>query len=703
MVMPYRPKEKTAEAILEFAKQSCRLVNQQWNLRSQFENIDRQYMRETDLSEDQWKSKLANKRGDPDKYQNIVMPIVMPQVEAAVTYQQSVFLSGYPIFGVASSPEHADAATQMDTIIGEQQIHANWVPNFLKALRNGFKYNLGPMEISWESQVTYALEDPGAGDETDRQKEIIWQGNVCRALDPYNTIWDTRVDPQEVAKEGEFAGYTMLKSRIALKKFLSELPSRINVKEALESGSTGAPAGSTGIENYYVPRINPESLYDISKHATTDWTAWAGIASNKDPRIKYHNMYEVMVIYGRILPEDFAMTDVPSKSTPQVWKFIIVNGQVLVYAERLTNVHNMIPVFFCCPKDDGLSYQTKPFAKDVEPFQEITTAFSNSMIAARRRAISDRMLYDPSRVSAASVRSDSPVARIPVRPSAYGTALSEAVFPIPFQDDQSQYSMQAIQSFIALANQVSGLNPARQGQFVKGNKTRFEFEEIMSYANGRDQTIALVLEGNFFGPVKEVIKSNILQYQGGTELYNREESITVSVDPVALRQAKLEFKVADGLNPTDKLIDGESLALAFQTISQSPQLAQGFNIAPMFSYLMKARGAKLQPFEKGPAQLAYEQAMAVWQQTVAAIAEHIGNLREPVDPEEFQQMLPPQPMPEQFGYNPEEPTVSLQHEGQTVMERYTGVAQQQAQAMQQAQQAQQAQAQQSQGMEGGDE
>jgi hypothetical protein len=694
MVLPYRPSDKTAEAIVEFAKQSCRLVNQQWNLRAQFENIDRQYMRETDLTEEQWKAKLANMRGDSDKYQNITMPIVMPQVESAVTYQQSVFLSGFPIFGAVASPEHADAATQMDTIIADEQVHGNWVPELLKALRNGFKYNLGPTEVSWEDTTSYALEDPGTNiDPIDRQKEVVWAGNRIRSLDPYNTFWDTRVSPIDVPEEAEFAGYTMLKSRIALKKFVAELPTRVNIKEAFESGSSSAPAGgAAGVDGYYIPKINPESIYDIDKYASTNWLSWAGMASNKDPRINYRNMYEVMVIYGRILPEDFNMTNVPAKSTPQVWKFVIVNNQVVIYAERMTNVHNLIPIFFCCPLDDGLGYQTKSFAKNIQPFQEITSALSNSMIAARRRAISDRMLYDPSRVSAASVREDSPVARIPVRPSAYGTPLSEAVYPIPFRDDQSQYSMAAIQSFTALANQVSGLNPARQGQFVKGNKTRFEFEETMGYANGRDQTVALALEGNFFHPIKEVVKTNILQYQGGVELFNRDQDRTVKVDPIALRKAKLEFKVSDGLLPSDKLIDGESLALGFQTLASSPELAQGYNLTPMFSYLMKTRGAKLQPFEKSQTQIAYEQAVAQWQQVVMSIAEQFSK-RDEIDPEAMQQMMPPQPTPEQFGYNPEVPeSKSVQHGDESVMGRYTQVAAQMQQSAQQGTQGQQPQA-----------
>lgn len=687
MTIPYRPNPKVSEAILAFHKQSYQVLEQQWRLREQFRSVDLAYQREVDMTEEQAKAKAANKRGDTTKFQNITMPIVMPQIEHAVTFQQSVFLSGFPIFGVVSSPEHADAALQMDTILGEEQVHANWVPNILTALRNGFKYNLGAVEVEWARETSFALDDPSMGQSNDseaatnRQKEIIWEGNRINALDMYNTFFDTRVPPEEIPKHGEFAGYLMLKSRIALKQYLAELPTRVNVKEALESGFGGPTAlGASGAETYYMPHVNPDALFDTQQVATTDWMAWAGVATGDNKRIKYKNMYEVTVLYGRIMPDDFGIKDVPARNTPQVWKFIIVNGQVVVYAERMTNMHNLIPMFFARPLDDGLGYQTKSMAKNVEPFQEITTALANSIVAGRRRAVSDRMIYDPSRVSAGAMRTDSPVAKIPLRPSAFGTNPQEAVFQIPYRDDQFSFTMESIGQFRSLANETSGLNPARQGQFVKGNKTRFEFAETMGNANGRDQTIALTLEGNFFHPIKEVIKSNILQYQGGVRLFNREQNVPVQVDPITLRKAKLEFKVSDGLLPSDKMIDGDSFQMFLQTIASAPQLAAGYNIGPMISYLMKSRGANLQPFEKSPEQQAYEGALQQWQQAMAMVAAEISKLDQAPTPEQLQEMLPPQPTPEEFGYDPQKPNVSLRNDGTSVYQRYAGVMQQQQQA-----------------------
>jgi hypothetical protein len=274
----------------------------------------------------------------------------------------------------------------------------------------------------------------------------------------------------------------------------------------------------------------------------------------------------------------------------------------------------------------------------VQPIQDLSSAMMNSVVAARRRAISDRGLYDPSRVGEAQINSDNPSAKIPVRPAAYGKPLSEAYYPIPFRDDQSATIMQEMGAVIKLAELISGQNPARQGQFVKGNKTQTEYSDVMNNSNGRDQNVSLLLEAQVFTPMKEILKLNILQYQGPTSIYYREKAAQVKVDPVALRAAVIDFKISDGLAPASKLINSDSFQTALQVIGSSPQIGSGYNIGPMFSYLMKTQGALIGDFEKSNEQVAYEQASASWNQ-MAQLSLSKGI--------EWKQ---PQPTPEQFGY-----------------------------------------------------
>jgi hypothetical protein len=622
-------------------------------------DIDLLYMRETDQTAEHQRAKVNNRLGDSTRYQNIVVPIVMPAVEAAVTYQASVFLTGTPIFGVVSNPSNMDAAMQMETVIDDQSTRGGWTREFLKFFRNGFKYNLCALEVNWARRVTAAFETDLSFSLTQaRPKEVIWEGNTIRNMDMYNVIFDSRVAPCDMHTKGEFSGYTEVMSRIALKQFIQELPDKLvdNIIPAFESGLGFSGISETGSHaSYYIPSLNPEALLEKNSRNTTNWLAWADLAG-ADQKIKYKDMYEVTTLYARILPSDFGLR-VPAPNTPQVWKFIYVNHQVLLYAERQTNAHGMLPMLFSQPLEDGLEYQTKPLAQNVAPIQSITSAMWNSVIAARRRAISDRGIYDPSRITEAHINNPNPAAKIPVRPAAYGKPMQDAYYPIPFRDDQSGILMQETQTLVQMGNMITGQNQVRQGQFVKGNKTLHEFESVMSNANGRDQVTSILLEAQLFTPLKEILKLNILQYQGGVSLFNRTSEQEVTIDPVQLRKAVLEFKISDGLTPSDKLINADVLQTAMQVIGSTPSIAAGYNLAPMFSYFIKTQGGKITEFEKSPEQLAYEQAVGAWQQSMQMVAEGLKGM-EPEQMQAAMKQMPPQPMPEQYGYKPAQQGIS---------------------------------------------
>ena len=638
---------KAQEGIIQFHRQCYNLLNQQWNLREQMREVDLLYQREQDITKENLRAKLVNKSGDPTRYQNFTIPVVLPQVEAAVVYQTSVFLQGTPLFKVVAAPAYADQAKQMETIIEENSVRGAWARELMMAFRDGFKYNLFAVEVTWDRKVTAALESDitFANGKQGRPKEVVWEGNCLKRWDLYNSFFDTRVPPSMMHSHGEYAGRTELMSRIALKQFLANMPDKMvsNIPAAFASGMGASTANGMGIESYFVPSVNPNALLNKDIRSGTNWLAWAGIEAASKGGIEYKNLYEVTTLYGRILPSDFGLK-VPSSNTPQVWKFVIVNHQVLVYAERLTNAHGYIPVLFGQPNEDGLTYQTKSLATNVAPIQQVNSALVNSVIAASRRSISDRGLFDPSRVTEANINSANPSAKIPVRPAAYGKPLSEAYYPIPFKDEQSQYAIQKIGFLGQYANQISGSNPAKQGQFVKGNKTQTEFDSVMSNANGRDQMTSMLFEAQFFTPMKEIIKTNILQYQGGVSYFSPSANKQVEIDPVALRKAVMAFKVSDGLTPADKLINSDIMMVAMQTIGQSPAIGSGYNIAPLFSYLMKTQGAELKEFEKTPQQVAYETAVGQWQQVVMQMAKD----NPQVKPEQY----PPQPTPEQYGYVP---------------------------------------------------
>lgn len=656
--------KKSQDAVIEFYRQSYQLVNQQWNYREQLRQADLAYNRELDWTYNNQAAILKNRLLDADKMRNIIVPVVLPAVESAVTYQASVFLTGNPIFPVVSDPLHEDQAIQLETVLDNQAVRGAWRRELMMIFRDSFKYNLYALEVDWADEVTWAIEtDTGYRNGLEgKPKEVVWSGNKIRRCDLYNTFFDSRCIPAEIHQKGEFAGYTEPMSRIELQQYIKSLGDSVireSIKPAFESGAMNLGAGIStgGIESFYIPQINPDALINKNTYATTDWSAWAGIADRLDGNsaspggkgIAYKNMFNVTKLYGRIMPGDFGIR-APNAYTPQIWKFVIVNQQVVLYCERMTNAHGYLPMLFGQGYEDGMRYQTKSMCDNVKPMQAVASSLLNAVIAGNRRAITDRVIYDPSRISEGNINNDNPSAKIPVKPSAYGKPLEQAVYAFPYNNSQSAFSLQQIPQVMGLSQQITGQNPARQGQFVKGNKSVHEFDTVMNNANGRDQMVAIGLEEVLFNPLKYMLKINVMQYQGGTQLYSRSKQKTVTIDPVALRTAVLEYQVGDGLTPTDKLINADTFGTAMQYLSSNPAIGAAFNIAPMFGYLMKTQGADISPFEKPPEQIAYEQAMQQYQQMCLQIVKEL-----PKDGTGKAQ-FPPAPQPQQFGYNPSQNT-----------------------------------------------
>lgn len=641
------------EGLIQYHRTASTLVVRQWNLRERMRTIDLAYIREQDWTSEHQRAEIANRYGDSNKIQNITIPVIKPQVRAAVAYQAAVFLTDYPIFGVTSDAQFIEAAKQMQAVIEENSVRGGWVRELLLFFQDGFKYNLSAIECTWDKVITAALDtDPSFSQgQQGKVREVIWNGNILTRWDPYNTYFDCRCEPYDIPVKGEFCGRTQLMSRTALKTFIAKLDNKIieNIQPAFESPSllNIGDSGTYGA-SYYLPLVNPKSLIDPDTIGSFDWLGWVGMNSTgnrKGGAINYRGLYEVSTEYVRIIPSDFNLR-VPAPNTPQVWKLIIINHSIIIYAERQTNAHEKIPVFFGCPSEDGLSYQTKSLATDALPFQQTASALMNSILAARRRAVTDRVLYDPSRISEQHINSPNPAAKIPVRPSAYGKNPGESVYAFPFRDDQSGINLQEIQGLIGFANQLNGQNQARQGQFVKGNKTDGQWQSTMSNATSSDQLTALLYEAQVFTPMKEVLKLNILQYQGNTSVYSPSQKQNVAVDPILLRQAIINFKVTDGLLPAEKVISTESRRIAMQVIGTSPNIGAAFNIAPMFSYIMKTENVDLTPFQKSPQQQAYEQALSSWQMVAMEAA------KKGTTPSAM-------PMPQQYGYDPQmtNPTV----------------------------------------------
>lgn len=598
---PYMFPQKTQDALLELCRQTRDATFHTMELRQRFEFIDREFIRENNLAnKEQGQARIANYVGDKRKIQDIVIPVIEPQVSTAHSFLSSVFLSGNPIFGIVSDPTNEEQAMQMEAVISQNATYGGWAREISLFFLDTLKYNFAALEVDWCTEKTWSVITDTAFSKTQgKPKEITWQGNRIRRRDPYNILFDPRVPLTKQHTDAEFVGYSELMNRIGVVQYLQNLSFRMNYTKAMEAPQ---PIDISPQALYYIPSVFLQNYSYAKLAGMIDWNRWAFGNNSGDPRIQFKNLYILVTRYVRIIPKEFGMS-VPASGQPQIWKLVTINDNVIVYMERQTNAHNYLPLIFGQATEDGLNLQTKSFAQKQIPFQDIASSLANSRFAARRRLIADRMLYDPSRIRSEDINSDSPTAKIPVRAAAYGQPLEKAVYPIPFRDEQTGTLMQDVREVKAYADNVSGQNPSQQGQFVKGNKTKSEYDDVQNNSSGRQKDMAILLEAQVFSPVKHIIKTNILQYQPAGPAYSFTDGKEYNINPVDLRNKVLVFQVSDGLMPSEKLIDGDTLNIALSMVAQSPQLAEEYSVGDIFAYLIGTRGVNLTPFKLTPQQI----------------------------------------------------------------------------------------------------
>jgi len=202
-----------------------------------------------------------------------------------------------------------------------------------------------------------------------------------------------------------------------------------------------------------------------------------------------------------------------------------------------------------------------------------------------------------------SIDMNSPVAaaKIPVRNLGLGKTLDSAAKHIPFESNATAGALLDMKQTIELSYLLHGINPFRQGQTVKGNRTMKEFDSIVAFSDLRVRMLAVMLEAQIFMPFKDILKLNILTNKDSITALNFNSGTSFTVNPEDFQDAVIEFKLADGYNPKSKIMSVDELQIAFQVLANAPNIGQDYNIGDMFAHMMSLRGVKnLQQYKFTP-------------------------------------------------------------------------------------------------------
>ena len=609
--------------VLEYAKRCAEDARSEigtWRQHLTFR--DQVYQRQLTVTKEQIEStrRMMDGGGRLD-IARLEVPIVMPQIESAVAYQAGVFLSSHPIFGMVSAPNRINEALQFETVIAAHAERYGWSNNLIQVFRDGFKYNWGASFVHWKKQaiksVSTSSDQATAG--LSKFQTRVTGGNCIRRLDPYNCFFDNQISPSDYHQRGEYFGWNELVNSTTLRRFVNSLDVSYTtwLQEAFNSSYNGGPEDANSATGYYRPSVN--KLLTFSRGAVygdTNWIAWVQDQNQRKTNpIDYKDKYVLTTLIFRVIPTIIGRTG----STPITFLVHIVNWQHVIYAEELHTAHDMLPVIICVPNNDGLDYQTQSMLDNAAPYQDMVSSLWNATLDAKRRETFDRLIYNPRHINKEDIDQASAVARIPLRNFSQfkGDDIGRAIYQVPFRGEAANANIQMAEVIAGMADNASGQNKVDRGQFQKGNKTRAEFETTMGNSSSRQQLTALSIENSYFHPVKEIIKSNTLQYQSKETFLNTQTKEEIAVDPVQLREALLAFRMTDGALPMEKLMNPELMMVFLQTAQALPMAMAEYDVLGMFVYWLKLQGAYwLNDFKRNPAQ--QQQFLGLLQQTSMA-------------------------------------------------------------------------------------
>lgn len=568
------------------------------NLQSRLEYVDRCVQRTADRTSETLKARL-NQRMGKSKISNDEVPVCYAQLETITSWLCGAFLTGTPIIAATTkSVDKLDGVTMLNALAEQDEVEFKWFPQLLTALNDSLKSPFVAVEVQWEVRSRNTLRNSAGKTVVD---SLEYGGNSIKRLDPYNVIFDPSVKIHEVNEKGAFIGYVEQFSAIQSRVELDKLDPLYLIRKF---ANVTSPATSSKL--YYIPEIS--YFNTANSHSNFNWAEWFQVASKKSGAAVVTGLQEHVTLYVKLYAQDFGLTSVEN-TKPVIMHLVYVNGW-LRYAKPLENAHGEFPIVLATADIEGIGFQSSSLIEHLTTNQANLSAMVNGQLHATRRAVADRALYDPNRIDPRHIDSANPAAKIAVKSSALNKDLSSAYAPIPYNDTVSPYFQQNFSILSSFAQQTTGVNQASQGNFVKGNKTRSEFQTVMTKSDARLQKIALCLESTLFAPLKTRLKYNYLQFAENAQVEVRSSSQRVEVNIQTIRDQAIEFGMSDGMQAISKMLDFDLIETALTMIPQLPELNMEYSAASMFVYVLKNGGLNLEQFKRSPEEQAQMRAFA---------------------------------------------------------------------------------------------
>lgn len=566
-----------------------------------YAQIDKQVYGWMQLSTEDKKRRVAKERTGKGGVTEMNLPISYVHLDDMMSYYAQIFAPSQGMFNHKGKPDETAEATQLVTLMNNHAIYTGMYRDVIRTLFNLLKYNEGGFHGYWFQDYGPVLRSNAEGTQ-DVQEEIRWQGNKACALDVYNTFYDPHVDIAELHKEGEYCAIVEKKSHFWLQSRAAK-GIYYNVDEALQCTDDKID------ESFY--RCPPEEAQ--LKYDESGGTDWKSVVAGQQIH-SAKNGFEILKVWIRLNPTEFGLVPAEQRAARnrfEIWQVTICNGQWIIGAQWMNNIHGYLPCFMARINDDFMEEATKSTAEILNPLQDFASHLLNAHVKATRRNIYGTTIYDPSIVDLAKIPDGEVSARIPVKATGYGKDLRLAIWNDQKQLDTKQtlqdleYTMGLLNQFFpvqALPSQIAGIDRATNEQVAA----------VQQGTNRRQQKGSQLLDISLFRNLRFAFFYNIIQYQPNNVSVSDFHGRPITIDLNAIKNTDLPFIIGQGLKVLDRQAAAQTIERVTFALLQSQQADQ-VDILGLITYMVNMMDIDVdlnqfkRPVQQVPTQTGVEQ------------------------------------------------------------------------------------------------
>jgi len=311
-------------------------------------------------------------------------------------------------------------------------------------------------------------------------------------------------------------------------------------------------------------------------------TDWVSIL-NAGTRSGVDNIHELLHFYGWIDPKDFGLPRTDNNLL-EIWRFSVFNQEKVVAGDRLSNMHGMLPITVSQPNRDTLGLATRSIGEQLLPLQRFASHQINVHQRASRKKLYGVTYYNSRRISALKnqPQEDLEAARIPVDMQAMDDDIRKHIF---HQNDapETRQTMEDVENII---NLMQRMLPTQIQNLVASldRATQYQSAAVVQGSNRRNHKYAKVIDSQCMTPARDMMHSNVLEFQEAMDIIDRNTGKPVQVRPNQFRAEKIEFAISDGLKGIDRLLLIEGMKEVISMIVQSNIAVNRFDIVKIVDY-----------------------------------------------------------------------------------------------------------------------